>query len=332
MYGPPVCVLTPVYNGEKFLSECIESVLSQDYPNFQYHIVNNCSTDGTLALANSYAAGDSRIKVWSNPSFVGAIANHNIAFSRVPRECKYCKVVSADDWIMPDCVRKMVHFAEAHPKVGIVGCYQRSGDTVRWRGVPSDVKVLSGREAARFGLLHGIHILGTPTSVLYRASLMESGKPFFPHSRSHADTSACYECFQQSDVGFIHEVLAVERLHSGQWSVEMDQISAGCVAYLEILLQYGSFYLTSEEFKSRKEVVFDEYYRGLGGKLLKLSGPAFWRFHSTRLAELGCSLDWIRVIKDALIEAADEAKNPWIALCKVGAVVRNKLVRSPHPF
>ena len=46
-----VSVVTPVYNGAEFLAECIESVLAQTYTNWNYTIVNNCSTDETLAIA-----------------------------------------------------------------------------------------------------------------------------------------------------------------------------------------------------------------------------------------------------------------------------------------
>jgi len=57
---PLVTVLTPLYNGEKYLAECIESVLNQTYLHWNYVIVNNCSTDGSLAIAASYAAKDRR--------------------------------------------------------------------------------------------------------------------------------------------------------------------------------------------------------------------------------------------------------------------------------
>ena len=77
-------VLTPVYNGEKYLKECIESVLAQDYTSLEYDIVDNCSTDGTLEIAQSYAKHDRRIRVRTNSVFVNAIDNHNRAFDLVP--------------------------------------------------------------------------------------------------------------------------------------------------------------------------------------------------------------------------------------------------------
>jgi glycosyltransferase involved in cell wall biosynthesis len=72
---PLVSVVTPVYNGEAYLRECVESVLSQTYTNWDYTIVNNCSTDGTLGIAEEYARRDSRIRVLSNETLVRVFQN-----------------------------------------------------------------------------------------------------------------------------------------------------------------------------------------------------------------------------------------------------------------
>src|SRR4051812_44675555 len=109
---PLVSILTPVYNGEEFFVEAIESVLKQTYENFEYIIINNCSKDRTLEIATAYAAKDSRIRVHDNKTFVGVIENHNIAFGLMSPEAKYCKVVSADDFIFPECVASLVQAAE----------------------------------------------------------------------------------------------------------------------------------------------------------------------------------------------------------------------------
>src|SRR5678815_4772519 len=118
---PRVSVVTPVFNGEHHLSECIESVLRQTYQNWDYTIVDNCSTDRSLEVAERYAAADSRIRVHNNREFVGAIQNHNISLRQISPDSKYCKVVFADDWLFPECLARMVEVAETHPTVGIVG-------------------------------------------------------------------------------------------------------------------------------------------------------------------------------------------------------------------
>ena len=80
---PLVSILISVYNGQKYLAECIDSVLSQTYQNWEYLIVNNRSTDGTLDLAQPYALRDPRVRVHTNEEFVNRGENHNIAFRRI---------------------------------------------------------------------------------------------------------------------------------------------------------------------------------------------------------------------------------------------------------
>lgn len=319
---PLVSVLTPVYNGAETLGQCIESVLAQDYQNWEYHIVNNCSTDDTLKIAESYAAKDSRIHVTTNQTFVNVAENHNNAFRRVSAASRYFKVVSADDWIEPQCLSKMVSFALAHPTVGILCCHQQSGKNVRWRELGDSAIVLPGREACRMSLLQGTWLFGAPTGFLYRTDLLRLGKPFFPNSRPHADTSACYECLQHCDYGVVPEILATERVHEGQISSKIERVGAGDLAYLEVLLEYGPVYLSEAEFAARREVVLRDYYRVLGGCLLKLKGSEFWRFQRTRLAEIGCEFSWLRIIAAAAREAVVEIRNPAMAMRKMLAVVQ----------
>ena len=68
--APLVSVVTPVYNGAAYLSECIESVLAQTYTNWEYIIVNNCSTDRTRDIASHYAQQDTRIRLHNNDDFL----------------------------------------------------------------------------------------------------------------------------------------------------------------------------------------------------------------------------------------------------------------------
>src|SRR6267143_2203091 len=133
---PLVSIVTPVYNEEAHLRECIESVLAQTYPNWDYAIANNCSTDRTLEIAQEYAARDSRIRVHDNATFVDVIGNYNIAFRQISSQSKYCKVVAADDWLYPDCLEKMVALAEQHPSVAMVSALGLEGTNVAQFALP----------------------------------------------------------------------------------------------------------------------------------------------------------------------------------------------------
>ena len=88
---PLVSVVTPVYNGGRWLRECIESVLAQSYRNWRYTIVNNRSTDDTLEIAEHYARQDARVRVHNNAEFLPIIDNHNHALALIDADSTYCK-------------------------------------------------------------------------------------------------------------------------------------------------------------------------------------------------------------------------------------------------
>jgi glycosyltransferase involved in cell wall biosynthesis len=325
---PFTSVVTPVYNGEPFLAQCIESVLAQDYPFAEYIIVNNCSTDGSLELAQRYARQDRRIRVVTNQTFVSAVENHNITLRQISSQSEYTKFICADDYILTQSLRKMVRLAVQKPTVGIIGSYQQSDGLIRWKGLPENVSVLSGREACRMALLQGIHVFGTPTCLLYRSDLIRKTKSFFPHTEAHADTSACYAHLRDCDFGFIHEVLSVERVHEGQLTNRVQRLQAGSLAYIDVVKEYGPFYLSEDELATRLEELFADYYRLLGGCLLKMKGQDFWEFHKSRLGRIGYALNRRRVLIEAIREIATELRSPRTALQKFKLALKESISSS----
>ena len=85
---PLVSVVTPVHNGEPYLEDCIKSVLAQTYQNWEYILVNNCSTDRTLEIVSAWVRRDSRIRVHSNRTLVKMGPNHDIALSLISRAAR----------------------------------------------------------------------------------------------------------------------------------------------------------------------------------------------------------------------------------------------------
>lgn len=314
---PLVSVLTPVYNGESFLAECIESVLAQSYLNWQYTIVNNCSTDGTLNIAKQYAGKDSRIIVCDNESHLDIISNANKAFRVGLSDSKYCKMVSADDWLFPECISRMVSIAEEHPSVGLVGAYQLSGQgtderawTVKWVELPYPSAVVPGRTICRSHLLGYHYVFGSPTSLLYRSDLVRSEKNFYPNSSPHADTSACYNVLKTADFGFVHQVLSYERIHEQAMSAECEAVNSYPSSRLSDLVAYGPNYLTPEELEARLEEVLHKYYTFLAVAVLKKRGDEFWNYHRRRFQECGRVLSRMRLAKAVSAKLFDLMLNP----------------------
>jgi len=90
-----VSVVLPVYNCEKFLPHTIQSVLNQEYKNWELLIVNDASTDGSLAVAQEYAKQDSRIKIFDMPKNQGVAACRNFAVSQATG--RYVAFIDSDD-------------------------------------------------------------------------------------------------------------------------------------------------------------------------------------------------------------------------------------------
>ena len=214
-FQPLVSVVTPVYNMGPFLPECIESVLRQTYRNFEYIIVNNCSTDNTLEVALTYAEKDDRIKVYDEKEFVGVIENHNRAFRLISPKSKYCKVVSADDWIFPHCLEQLIGLAEANPSVGFVGSFSLTGNQISFGGLEYERKIVPGREICRETLMGGPYVFGAPTANLYRSDLIRRSKDFYIGNNPHADTTPFYQWLKDYDFGFVHQILSYTRIHPG---------------------------------------------------------------------------------------------------------------------
>ncbi len=321
---PFVTILTPVYNGAAYLAECIDSVLAQDYQNWEYVIVDNCSDDQTRAIADSYSARDPRIRATTNADFLSLAQNFNHASRMVSPRSRYFKFVCADDWIDPRYLTTMVGFAELHPTVGIVSCQQRRGARLLWAALPESVSCMPGRDACRKVLFEDAWIFPGQTAALYRADLLKPGAPFFPNDYPHCDLSACFEHLQHADLGVVHEVLAFERVHEGQVSAQIAVYYAGAAAFLDMLLTYGPRYLTPDEFRQRRADVLREYYSTLGRGLLKMRGADFWSFHRRRLGDLGLKLEGTRVAQGALQVACAEFRHPAAALRKVRRTLMRK--------
>lgn len=307
---PLVSIVTPVYNEEQHLAECIESVLAQTYQHWDYTIVDNCSTDASVDIARRYAAKDRRIRVQENQQFLQAFQNCNAALRQISPTSKYCKVVLGDDWIFPECLERMVAVAEAHPSVGIVGAYALEGCHVTLTGLPYQTQVLPGREACRRHLLEKLHIFGTQNSVLYRSDLVREHDPLYNESNMQADTEACFALLHMSDFGFVHQVLTFTRVRPGSLNTISQGLHTYWAAILHLLVKYGPVYLEKDELEAFLERHVSAYYAFLGKSLLVGRDKQFWDYHKPRLMEAGVGFSKARLLQGMLAAIGRECI-PW---------------------
>ncbi len=331
---PLVSVVTPVYNGETYLAECIESVLAQTYPRWEYIIVNNCSTDRTLEIAQDYAKRDQRIRIHDNDHFLDRLPNSNHALRMIDASSQYCKIVHADDWLFPECIQRMVEIAEPHPSVGIVGAYRLLGTRVDLDGLPYTCSIVPGRTLGRSALHHigrvgGLWIFGSPTSLLLRSDLIRNRNPFYNESNFHADAEVCLDLLQACDFGFTHHVLTYTRYHPQAATAFADDFQTYIPGELQILLTYGPRYLEPEEFTRCVDNKLKQYYTFLARSVFRGKKKPFWRYHRDELNRLGHSLNRWRLFGAVTAEIADHLLNPKWTVGKLQRKWRRDLPKKP---
>ncbi len=289
---PFVSVLTPVYNGQKYLEKCIQSVLEQTYQSWEYVLINNKSTDNSLQIMEKYAALDDRIRIHNNEEFLSVVDNHNHAFYQMSPESKYCKVVHTDDWLFPDCITKMVEVAEQHPSVGIVSSYRLDGSESSTKvgldglGYPSTFN--SGKEIARKYLLRGTSYFGSPSSLLMRCDLIRSRDKVYEDSHLATDTAACLDLLQESDFGFVHQVLTFTRHHEKSVTNTMVKEDFSFIhAIIFSQLKYGPVFLSEEEHHERLQCKLNMFYILLARNLMENRSLKTYRKQKQILDTLG---------------------------------------------
>src|SRR3954468_18589343 len=103
---PRLSIGLPVYNGEDFLAESLDSLLGQTYENFELIISDNASTDATADICRGYANHDSRVRYLRQQHNIGLAPNHNFVFSESRGEL--FKWAAADDLYGRDLLKLCV--------------------------------------------------------------------------------------------------------------------------------------------------------------------------------------------------------------------------------
>ena len=323
---PLVSVVTPVYNGENFITECIESVLAQTYQNWEYVIVNNCSTDRTPEIIKEYVNRDERIRIYHNDDFLTSIQNQSHALKQISAESKYCKVVHADDWLFPKCIAEMVKLAEMDSSIGVVGSYMLQGNKIVCDGLPPPegnggcqypVTIMSGRDVCRFDIYGAGRpsVFGCPSTLLIRSDIIrDKDEQFYDEQHLFADRDVCYKILQNSNFGFIYQVLSFMRQHEGQEHSIMHRVDGWIACRFYLLKKYGRIYLSKNEYQELLDKKLYEYYNFIKYNSLRRfrleKEDPFWKYHLKYLNLSGYPLSSAKIVRYAFAEMLDIVLNP----------------------
>ena len=202
-----VSILTTVYNRDKYLAACIDSVLACSYQDWELIIVDDVSTDTSVAIAKSYEQKDARIKVYVNDKNLGDYPNRNKAASYA--KGTYLKYLDADDLIYPQGLEVMVHTMEQFPEAAL-GISQKVAEDVKPYPFVMQPKETFKREF----LMRGVLGLG-PTGTIIRRDVFEK-LGGFTGTRYIGDTEMWYKIALAYPVVKMQEELVFWRQHDDQ--------------------------------------------------------------------------------------------------------------------
>jgi len=326
--SPLVSVLTPFYNTAPYLAECIESVLAQTRGDFEYLLVDNCSTDGSDDIAAGYAARDPRIRFLRNETFLTQLQNYNHALEAIAPHTRYVKIVQADDAIVPQCLADMIALAEAYPRVGLVSSFRLFGRRLYPRlGLSHTPFVMTGREAGRLTLVDDFYMFGSQTTVMYRADIVRARRPFYPEHSTFADAEVALEIMLDHDFGFVPQILSFSRDDDASTWGSVRSFDPILLFEILALHRYGASFLTPDEHSAASAAHEKEYRRFLAECWLRRFPPAFWDYHRAGLATIGRGLRRSDLVGPALAVAADYLLQPKT----VGAALLRRLRRRGAP-
>ncbi len=199
---PCVSVVLPVYNVAPYIEATIASILTQTFADFELLVLDDCSTDGTVAKVQ--AIRDPRLRLVQNPRNLGRAGTDNAALPYVRGE--YVAKMDGDDLCHPERLARQVAFLRQHPEVNMVGCWlQNFGASTylhRYPASPADLKV-----ETLFTLPGGNNCF------MLRANLLrERGMHYDASLRQTEDYEFCVRYLDELVIATIPEVLVQYRV------------------------------------------------------------------------------------------------------------------------
>jgi glycosyltransferase involved in cell wall biosynthesis len=237
---PQISIIVPVYNGEKYLRESLDSILAQTYPNTEILVMDDASTDGTADILESY--GD-RIRVVRQPQNRGIYANANDGIAMAQGE--YIAIYHADDVYLPTMVEREVEFLERYPEAGAAfSSMNFIGPTSEEFGQLDLPPEVQGNRPLDFpvilnSLLHYTnHILMCPTAMIRASVYRDVGLYRQDQFRNTADVEMWLRIAQKYPVGILEERLLRYRHFHDSSSLRYHKLRTVPGRYFEIMDLY----------------------------------------------------------------------------------------------
>ena len=240
MNPPKISVLIPTYNYARFLAEAIESVLAQDFQDFELLIVDDCSADNTAGVVRPFCARDARVHFSVNSANLGMANNWNHCLEQARGE--YIKFLFGDDKLChsagpgqnariaatryPSAVLAAAARAILDEKSNVVDVYQDLADGCH-----------NGRKIITACLMeNGKNLVGEPSAVLFRKS--DARRGFDAGYRQIVDVEMWFHLLEKGDLAYTREPLCAFRCHPRQ---QTERNTASGIAWREHAVFFSNY-------------------------------------------------------------------------------------------
>jgi glycosyltransferase involved in cell wall biosynthesis len=259
MHVPVVSILVPVYNGERYLAECLESILAQDFENYELLVADDGSKDGSIGIMERFAARDKRLRWWRNPHNLGLGGNFNACLKAA--QGRYIKYVLQDDKLLhSSVVRRMAEILDSDASVSLVGSASQIIDSesrvVRVRNRFRHSGVMEGKRVIVECLKEYANLIGEPSLVLFRKSQALRG--YDEGLKQLLDQELWFHLLEQGRFAYIAEPLCAFRQHAAQ-QTEVNRLRGNCSEEDVLLLERYHDRAWMDEVIT-PQAVFTQYY------------------------------------------------------------------------
>ena len=257
---PMVSIIVPVYNAEQYLRRCVDSILNQEYTDFEVFLVNDGSTDSSGDICEEYGNKDTRVIVIQKEN-TGVSDSRNLALDRA--RGKYLQFLDSDDWITPDATRLFVRAAEEYGCDMVISDFYRVvGERLSPKGDIEEEGVLTREEFAAHMMENPADFYyGVLWNKLYRRDIVEEHK-----LRMDTDISWCedfmfnLEYIRYAKVFYaLHAPIYYYVKRKGSLASQGINISKTVKMKLNVFEYYNNFYkhvLEEEDYEKNRLQVY----------------------------------------------------------------------------
>jgi glycosyltransferase involved in cell wall biosynthesis len=210
MQSPELSVYMPVYNAARFVGDAVKSVLEQNYRDFEFLIVDDGSTDGSVELLQSFAAKDTRIRLLNQPhKGVAAAANYAVAEARG----EFLARIDGDDIALPDRLGRQLEYLQNDPHCVAVGSRMLliDEDALPLYVMPQTVM---GHQQIDASLMRGGWAIAQPACMYRRQAIVDAGG-YRPELSLHEDHDLFLRLAERGHLENLPEVLQLYRQYLG---------------------------------------------------------------------------------------------------------------------